>query len=108
VFNRRKLNTNYKVLNDAINHAVLITQHFFFLIIILLLIQYVYRRMEHPDMDKQQAVLGWLQILCHLGVTIPLDILFNMFTTGRVAVCIAPGKVGQWGSGVAGVVGWQG
>jgi hypothetical protein len=39
--------------------------------------------MENPDMDKQQAVLGWMQILCHLGVTIPLDILFNMFTTGQ-------------------------
>jgi hypothetical protein len=39
--------------------------------------------MENPDMEKQQAVLGWMQILCHLGVTIPLDILFNMFTTGQ-------------------------
>jgi hypothetical protein len=43
--------------------------------------------MENPDMDKQQAVLGWMQILCHLGVTIPLDILFNMFTTGQDLSC---------------------
>jgi len=41
------------------------------------------RRMEHADMEKQQAVLGWMQILCHLGVTIPLEILFKMFTTGK-------------------------
>jgi hypothetical protein len=44
---------------------------------------FLFRRMENPDMEKQQAVLGWMQILCHLGVTIPLDILFNMFTTGK-------------------------
>jgi hypothetical protein len=43
--------------------------------------------MENPDMEKQQAVLGWMQILCHLGVTIPLDILFNMFTTGQDQSC---------------------
>ena len=40
--------------------------------------------MENPDTEKQQAVLGWMQILCHLGVTIPLDILYNMFSTCTV------------------------
>ena len=44
--------------------------------------------MENPDTEKQQAVLGWMQILCHLGVTIPLDILYNMFSTGMIIIII--------------------
>ncbi|XP_023340707.1 protein unc-79 homolog [Eurytemora carolleeae] len=44
--------------------------------------QFACRRMDGNDPDQQQTVLGWMQILCHLGVTIPLNILFSMYSSG--------------------------
>ena len=37
--------------------------------------------MESKEPDVQKHVVTWLQTLCHLGVIIPLDILFSMFST---------------------------
>ena len=36
--------------------------------------------MESKVPNDQRQVVVWLQTLCHLGVIIPLDILFSMFS----------------------------
>ena len=38
-------------------------------------------RLERGDLEAQHEVVIWLQTLCNLGVIIPLDILFSMYTS---------------------------
>ena len=48
-------------------------------------------RLETSEPDVQRQVLTWLQTLCHLGVIIPLEILYNIYTAALQ--CLDPGVV---------------
>ena len=43
-------------------------------------------RLERGELDAQREVVIWLQTLCNLGVIIPLDILFPMYTSAIVTM----------------------
>lgn len=51
--------------------------------------RFVSLRLENPEPDVQRQVLTWLQTLCHLGVIIPLEILYNIYTSALH--CLDPG-----------------
>lgn len=50
---------------------------------------FITKRMSSPEPESQRQVLGWLQTMCHLGVIIPVDTLFNMYDVGIHS--LAPG-----------------
>lgn len=43
-------------------------------------------RLERGELEAQREVVIWLQTLCNLGVIIPLDILFPMYTSAIVTM----------------------
>ena len=51
--------------------------------------RFISLRLENPEPDIQRQVLTWLQTLCHLGVIIPLEILYNIYTSALQ--CLDPG-----------------
>ena len=42
--------------------------------------RFISLRLERGELEAQREVVIWLQTLCNLGVIIPLDILFPMYT----------------------------
>ena len=53
--------------------------------------RFVTERMQCGEPGGQQTVLGWLQTLCHLGVIIPLNILFHIFSLA--IACLSPSSI---------------
>jgi hypothetical protein len=78
--------SSYWMLCDMLYFLVSLIMEYFamhlYRLVLLCTVPLTYRRMEEADTEQQQSVLNWMQILCQLGVTIPLDILYSMFTTG--------------------------
>ena len=52
---------------------------------------FVTARMMCGEPGGQQTVLSWLQTLCHLGVIIPLNILFHIFSLA--ISCLSPTSI---------------
>ena len=53
--------------------------------------RFVTGRMQCGEPGGQQTVLSWLQTLCHLGVIIPLNILFHIFSLA--IACLSPSSI---------------
>ena len=53
--------------------------------------RFVTVRMQCGEPGGQQTVLSWLQTLCHLGVIIPLNILFHIFSLA--IACLSPSSI---------------
>ena len=53
--------------------------------------RFVTVRMQCGEPGGQQTVLSWLQTLCHLGVVIPLNILFHIFSLA--ISCLSPTSI---------------
>ena len=47
----------------------------------LTMFRFISLRLESQYPDDQKEVVIWLQTLCHLGVIIPLEILFTTYST---------------------------